>query len=294
MASADRSGTHRDVPTPPPTGDHTPSTTPGPWYAIIATSVGRPVVLGIALAMCAPGEYHLARLAGWSDPWALGMPAALSAYAGIAAVVAASRPKGARGRISAIAGATVAILLALAAQVVAHLISRGHMVGNQAWLIGLISAVPPAVVGHLLHLASTPVGRVGRGPAPRARLDHSTDVRTVIAAPASTQASAPVTAPAAPPLTPAVPPAPVGPPAITATAPPAEPPTRATYTNPSHEAIRRLYDTGTRPTTSLMRDAVAQAGGGFVSPGSLRTMRQAIELVEPELALYPAAINTAA
>ncbi|GAA0698656.1 hypothetical protein GCM10010193_61890 [Kitasatospora atroaurantiaca] len=44
------------------------------------------------------------------------MPAALFAYAGIAAVVAASTPKGAHGRISAIFGAEIAIVLALAAR----------------------------------------------------------------------------------------------------------------------------------------------------------------------------------
>lgn len=120
------------------------------------TAGGRPVVLGVALLMCAPGEYHLARNAGWDDPFTYGMPVVLSAYAGIAAAVASTRRRGDRGRWSAIIGACLALGLAMAAQVVSHLIDTGHMTANQPMLIALTSLVPPAVVGHLLHLAATP------------------------------------------------------------------------------------------------------------------------------------------
>jgi hypothetical protein len=120
------------------------------------TAGGRPIVLGVALLMCAPGEYHLAHNAGWHDPFTYGMPVVLSAYAGIAAAVASTRGPGDRGRWSAIIGACLALGLAMAAQVVSHLIDTGHVVANQPFLIAVTSLVPPAVVGHLLHLAATP------------------------------------------------------------------------------------------------------------------------------------------
>jgi hypothetical protein len=120
------------------------------------TAGGRPVVLGVALLMCAPGEYHLAENAGWNDPFTYGMPVVLSAYAGIAAAVASTRRPGDRGRWSAIIGACLALGLAMAAQVVSHLITTGHVVADQPVLIAVTSLVPPAVVGHLLHLAASP------------------------------------------------------------------------------------------------------------------------------------------
>ncbi|MFB7907666.1 MerR family transcriptional regulator [Kitasatospora sp. NPDC056076] len=105
--------------------------------------------------MSAPAEYHLARGAGFGDPYAYGMPLVLSSYAGIAAVVAANRPKGARGRVSAIIGAGSALVLAMGAQIIGHLVTTGYMSGHSAWLVSGVSAVPPLVVGHLLHLAAT-------------------------------------------------------------------------------------------------------------------------------------------
>jgi MFS family permease len=125
-----------------------------PWYARLATSYGRPAVLIAAIALSAPGEYELARMAGWS-PWvAWLMPFTISVYAAAAAALAASRPKGTRA--SAIIGSGFALLLALAAQVVAHLLASGYMRVDW-WLIAIVSAIPPAVVAHVLHLAATPV-----------------------------------------------------------------------------------------------------------------------------------------
>ncbi|MFJ1554543.1 hypothetical protein [Streptomyces mirabilis] len=126
-----------------------------PWYARLAATIGRPVVLLAALAMSAPGEYNLARLAGWSPDVAALMPVTLSVYAAVAAVIAATRPKGVTGRVSALVGAGMALSLALAAQVTAHLIARGYM-GTSAFLVAATSAVPPVVVAHLLHLAAVP------------------------------------------------------------------------------------------------------------------------------------------
>lgn len=135
---------------------HRPAATAAPLWVRGLTAGGRPIVLGVALLMCAPGEYHLAYNAGWHDPFTYGMPVVLSAYAGIAAAVASTRQKGDRGRWSAIIGACLALGLAMAAQVVSHLIGTGHLAANQPLLIAVTSLVPPAVVGHLLHLAATP------------------------------------------------------------------------------------------------------------------------------------------
>lgn len=138
------------------TAPHTGHRPAAPFWVRGLTAGGRPVVLGVALLMCAPGEYHLAETAGWSDPFTYGMPVVLSAYAGIAAAVASTRRAGDRGRWSAIIGACLALGLAMAAQVVSHLITTGHVIADQPALIAVTSLVPPAVVGHLLHLAASP------------------------------------------------------------------------------------------------------------------------------------------
>ncbi|WP_405924879.1 hypothetical protein [Streptomyces sp. NBC_00035] len=138
------------------TAPHTGRRTAAPLWVRGLTAGGRPVVLGVALLMCAPGEYHLAETAGWNDPFTYGMPVVLSAYAGIAAAVASTRRPGDRGRKSAIVGACLALGLAMAAQVVSHLITTGHVIADQPVLIAVTSLVPPAVVGHLLHLAASP------------------------------------------------------------------------------------------------------------------------------------------
>ncbi|MFI9170490.1 hypothetical protein [Streptomyces lincolnensis] len=148
------------------------------------TAGGRPIVLGVALLMCAPGEYHLAENAGWNDPFTYGMPVVLSAYAGIAAAVASTRRPGDRGRWSAIVGACLALGLAMAAQVVSHLISTGHVTANQPLLIAVTSLVPPAVVGHLLHLAATPpdANRVDIDMVAGSQQDPATMVQTTTVA----------------------------------------------------------------------------------------------------------------
>jgi hypothetical protein len=138
------------------TAPHTGRRQAAPFWVRGLTSGGRPVVLGVALLMCAPGEYHLAETAGWNDPFTYGMPVVVSAYAGIAAAVASTRRRGDRGRWSAIIGACLALSLAMAAQVVSHLITTGHVIADQPVLIAVTSLVPPAVVGHLLHLAASP------------------------------------------------------------------------------------------------------------------------------------------
>lgn len=256
-----------------------PRTSPpaaGPWYARLATSAGRPAVLAATLLMSMPGEYHVAKFAGWTDPWAYGMPFSLSAYAGIAAVVAATRPKGARGRWSATLGAGLAIVLALAAQVVAHLVNTGHMDHNQAWLIAITSMVPPAVLAHLLHLAATPVPKAEPEPAPAP-------------APVVVERAEQAPVPPRPEQAPAVPPAEEPRPELEAAAEEQRPERPAiVYRDPRCAAIRPLYEDGFRPGTSEMRAALFAAGYGRVGDSTIRgTIRAEVEEHEPALATHP-------
>jgi hypothetical protein len=124
------------------------------------TAAGRPAVAIAVLGMCAPGEHHLAELAGWSSHLAWGMAAVLAAYAGIAAAVAGARPAGAPGKRSAVIGAAISLAAAAAAQPVSHLFVTGWLTASPRPPIALVitvSCVPPLVLGHLLHLAATPV-----------------------------------------------------------------------------------------------------------------------------------------
>jgi hypothetical protein len=130
-----------------------------PWWVTLMLDVGRPAVAALILTMCAPGEHFLAAQSGLNSKLAWGMPGTLTAYAGIAAVVATKRRKGLPGRRTAVLGAIMAVLLAMAAQPVAHLYGRfGEPTREQQiWLIVVIGMIPAAVFGHLLHMgASSP------------------------------------------------------------------------------------------------------------------------------------------
>lgn len=136
-----------------------------PWWVRAFTAGGRPLIAVVVLGMCAPGEHHLAVLAGWDPRLAWGMAAVLAAYAGIAAAVASNRPPGAPGKKSAVVGAFLSLGAAMAAQPVSHAFVTGHLSSEPRtplWLVIAVSCVPPLVLGHLLHLAATPV------PAPAA------------------------------------------------------------------------------------------------------------------------------
>ncbi|WP_435173269.1 helix-turn-helix domain-containing protein [Actinacidiphila sp. bgisy145] len=131
-----------------------------PLWVRAFTATGRPAVALAVLGMCAPGEHHLAELAGWSSRLAWGMAAVLAAYAGIAAAVAGARPAGAPGKASAVIGAAISLTAAAAAQPVSHLFVTGWLTASPRPPIALVitvSCVPPLVLGHLLHLAATPV-----------------------------------------------------------------------------------------------------------------------------------------
>ncbi|KRV48795.1 hypothetical protein AQ490_23275 [Wenjunlia vitaminophila] len=233
----------------------TPVVTVVPWWARAFTATGRPVVAVVVMIMCAPGEHHLGVLAGWDPVLAWGMAGVLAAYAGIAAVVATRRPKGAPGKRSAVVGAWLSLAAAMAAQPVSHLFVTGHWSASPRapmWLVVAVSCVPPLVLGHLLHLAATPAA-VGR--------------RTT----ADTPSSVPV-----------VPPVPTTPP------PAAPAPAAPTYTDPRCTVIRALYNTGTRPTTSQIRDALTTAGHGRVGDSTIRGfLRAEVERHEPHLAVLP-------
>jgi hypothetical protein len=127
-----------------------------PWYARVVSTAGRPLVLVAALVMSVPGEIRMAELAGWHGWITWLMPVSISAYAACAAVISEVRRRAqAPGRVTATIGAGAALGLALSAQVVAHLIDQGYM-ATSAVLVAVVSAVPPLVVAHMLHMAATP------------------------------------------------------------------------------------------------------------------------------------------
>jgi hypothetical protein len=135
-----------------------------PWYAKLVFKAGRPVVLVAALLMSIPGEVHLATAAGWTHVhvfgWTLNvaglMPVCVSVYAACSAVIAdvAKRLK-LPNRRSALMGAGAALALALAAQDISHLIELNYM-GTSWLLVAAVSAIPPIVAAHMLHMAAAP------------------------------------------------------------------------------------------------------------------------------------------
>ncbi|MFJ3974900.1 hypothetical protein [Streptomyces sp. NPDC090021] len=126
-----------------------------PRYAYVVGGL----VLAVALAMSAPGEYQLARTAGWNEWVAAGMPVCMSVYAVVAVWFTESRAKGEKGRGSAIAGAIGALGMTLAGQVVAHWISAGYMASSKE-LVAAVSAVPAIVAGHVAHMVIRAVKQV--------------------------------------------------------------------------------------------------------------------------------------
>jgi hypothetical protein len=154
-----------------------------PWWVSLLTDFGRPLVAIIVMVMCAPGEHHLGVLAGWDTHLAWGMAAVLAAYAGIASVVATRRPKRAPGKRSAVAGAITALLCAMAAQPVSHAFVTGWLSAtprSPLWLVVIVSCVPPLVLGHLLHLAATPVAHPVAQPESAAEQPEPTAATEVV------------------------------------------------------------------------------------------------------------------
>ncbi|MGW1547457.1 hypothetical protein [Streptomyces sp. NPDC002346] len=140
------------------------TTTRAPWAVRQARKHGQTTVLYAALALSAPGEYALAEMAGWDARVAWLMPAVLSLYAAISASVAKAQKTTARNAIgtpqeaeakrrskNATGGALVALLMATAAQVAEHVLTTGAT-GARAWVVIIVSAVPPLVAAHVLHI----------------------------------------------------------------------------------------------------------------------------------------------
>lgn len=265
--------------------------TPTPRWVSLLTDVGRPVVAAWVMIMCAPGEHHLGKLAGWSDHLAWGMAGVLAAYAGIAAAVASKRPKGAPGKGSAVAGAWLSLATAMSAQPISHLFVTGHWSADPrppVWLVVTVSCVPPLVLGHLLHLAATPVtARPHTATAPVTApvpAERPADPQPEPAPAARTVAVWSLAVPSSARLLPIVP--------RDAQAAPIQPeaPKPIRYSDSRCYAIRPLYNNGTRPGTKAMRAAIIAAGFDDCSDGIIRgTLRAEIERHEPHLSLLPPA-----
>ncbi|WP_052069488.1 hypothetical protein [Streptacidiphilus albus] len=142
-----------------------PQNSAAPWYVTAAIRYGRPTALLVALLMCAPGEIHLAALAGWSSTWSYGAPATMSLYALIGAIIADQLPAGDPKRSSARLGAGLALLLAMSAQVVDHLISAHYLPARSIALIAVVSAVPPLAAWHIISIAARPAADATAGVA---------------------------------------------------------------------------------------------------------------------------------
>ncbi|MET8702770.1 hypothetical protein ABZW10_28505 [Kitasatospora sp. NPDC004723] len=127
-----------------------------PWFAKATRKFGAPAAFAAALIMSVPGEIHLATVAGWSGAFAALMPVCVSVYAASAAVMAdVARRFDLPGKTSAQVGAVLALILAILAQDISHLIQLDYM-RSSAVLVAAVSAIPGLVVAHLLHM--------GRGP----------------------------------------------------------------------------------------------------------------------------------
>ncbi|MEO3974428.1 hypothetical protein [Streptomyces sp. CAU 1734] len=140
------------------------TTSPSSWAAQTARRYGQSAVLYAALALSAPGEYALARMVGWEPAVAWLMPAVLSLYAAIGASISKAQrdvmrraigtpvEKEARRRSrNASVGALLALALATAAQITWHVITA-ETYGSMLWVVVAVSAVPPLVAAHVLHI----------------------------------------------------------------------------------------------------------------------------------------------
>jgi hypothetical protein len=143
--------------------NHTPDTpqqvNDSPWWVRALADGGRPVVAVTVLIFCAPGEHHLAVLAGWNPTLAWLMSGTLAAYAGIAAGVASRMAKGSPGKNLAENGARSALLIAMIAQPISHLFVTGWLSADPRppmWLVIFVSCIPAPVLYHVLHVGAAP------------------------------------------------------------------------------------------------------------------------------------------
>ncbi|MER5883055.1 hypothetical protein ABT160_04430 [Streptomyces sp. NPDC001941] len=127
-----------------------------PWYIRGILYVALPAACVAALYLSIPGEIALAQTAGWSDRYAPAMPVCLSVYALAAGAIATYRRRmELPGQVTALAGSLMALMLAMSAQSISHLIAQDY-VGSSALLVVAVSCVPPLTIAHLVHMAETP------------------------------------------------------------------------------------------------------------------------------------------
>jgi tetrahydromethanopterin S-methyltransferase subunit B len=127
-----------------------------PWYISAVLYVGIPAAVSAALYMSIPGEMALAGVAGWTSHYAPAMPVCLSVYALAAGSISWYRRKmKLPGEWTALIGGAFALLLAMSAQSISHLIEQDYM-ETSALLTVAVSCVPPLVIAHLIHMAETP------------------------------------------------------------------------------------------------------------------------------------------
>ncbi|MFE7029468.1 hypothetical protein ACFU9Y_04095 [Streptomyces sp. NPDC057621] len=210
------------------------------------------------------------------------MPAVLSLYAAVAAAIAGSLPKGSAERKQANAGALIALMLALTAQVGSHLIEAEYLSKSPGVVIA-VSAVPPAVAAHVLHLTaaasrltpkvvkavepvSVPEPAVQESLEPESRDVNEESVHNPVDEPEELEEPEPVKEPEKP----------------------SEPLTPREQTD---LIVRGLYDSlgQRRPATRHIRDALSDAGLAC-SDGSCREARKRVETAEPRLRDLPDAI----
>jgi hypothetical protein len=218
------------------------------------------------------------------------MPASLSLYAAVAAAIAGSLPRRSPERRQANVGAIIALALAMAAQICEHLISGGYL-QKSAWIVVIVSATPPAVAAHVLHLTAT----VRRPEVPSTtKAEPSKPSVNVV------RTGAPLWKPAVAKWAPALQP-PAAKPVSAAPKPRPEVVTARVNTEPEKSAqnpqkptaddvVRKLYDRlgGKRPGTRHIRQALADANLPN-SDGSCRQARLRVEQREPGLKTLPPA-----
>ncbi|MGW2715499.1 hypothetical protein ACWC4J_42080 [Streptomyces sp. NPDC001356] len=127
-----------------------------PWYIKAVLRIALPAACLAALYLSIPGEVALAKTAGWSEHYAPAMPVCLSVYALAAGAISQYRRKmKLPGERTALIGGVMALLLAMGAQSISHLIEQSYM-GTSWGLVVAVSCVPPLVIAHLIHMAETP------------------------------------------------------------------------------------------------------------------------------------------
>jgi hypothetical protein len=127
-----------------------------PWYIKAVLRIALPAACLAALYLSIPGEMALASVVGWGERYTPAMPVCLSVYALSAGAISQYRRKmQLPGETTALVGGLMALLLAMGAQSISHLIEQGYM-GTSWGLVVAVSCVPPLVIAHLIHMAETP------------------------------------------------------------------------------------------------------------------------------------------